>query len=434
MLQGSLQTVAIPEVLQFLESTSKTGELTVSGSDGSGRLWFDSGIVSGFESRSSREPGEAVFELMGITDGEFVFTAADSGQPAPSARTTKREVGPLLAEAQALMEEWGTIVGVVASLDHFVQLVADPPGDPVTIGRAQWAAVVAIGSGCSVAEVISGCDLSEIAGCRVIRDLVEAGVATITARPTVVSEPDVQREALAVGSISLDRPSYEAPSYPAEGAAAVVEKPESDRVGILGFDFGTLVADFPVPAATPSSGDPTDAEPELAVVAPDVTFSDLNELPTSHGYVDTPTPSAEDRYAALRAAMLEVGENLESTIDTPGGDPAGYEDARSGYEDADSGYGTGEVDALADRGPWSESELAQINESGAWDPDTGSAEGRGSYDGSVDVAFTPSGSSPEASDGFGADEVEGAEELAEQPAEEPINRGLLLKFLSSVRN
>ena len=430
MLQGSLQTVAIPEVLQFLESTSKSGELTVSGSNGRGRLWFDSGMVSGFESRSSREPGEAVFELMGITDGEFVFTAADSGQPAPSARTTRRQVGPLLAEAEALREEWSEIVGVVASLDRFVELVADAPSDPVTLGRAQWAAVVAVGSGSRVAEVIAGCDLSEIAGCRVIRDLVEAGVATITERPAVVSERDAPGATVAVEDIAHDRLpdpvediAYDRLPDPVEDVAPAGEEPQSDRVGILGFDFGTLVADFPVLAATASREESADDEPERALVAPDVTFSDLNELPSSQGDFDTPETSAEDRYAALRAAMLEVGENLESTVGTAAADSAGYEDAHSGY-------GASDFDALSDRGPWSESELAQIHESGAWDTDAGSAEDRGSYDGSVEVPYGLSESSPEASDGPATEEAEGAEE----PAEEPINRGLLLKFLSSVRN
>jgi hypothetical protein len=426
VLQGSLQTVAIPEVLQFLESTSKSGELTVSGSNGRGRLWFDSGMVSGFESRSSREPGEAVFELMGITDGEFVFTAADSGQPAQSARTTRRQVGPLLAEAEALREEWSEIVGVVASLDRFVELVADAPSDPVTLGRAQWAAVVAVGSGSRVAEVIAGCDLSEIAGCRVIRNLVEAGVATITERPAVVSEMDAPGATVAVEAISHDR----LPA-PAEDVAPAGETPQGDRVGILGFDFGTLVADFPVPAATASREESVDDEPERALVAPDVTYSDLNELPSSQGDFDTPETSAEDHYAALRAAMLEVGENLESTVGTGAADSAGYEDADSaGYGDAHGGYGASDFDALSDRGPWSESELAQIYESGTWDTDAGSADDRGSDDGSATAPHGLSGSSPEASDDPATEEAEGGEE----PAEEPINRGLLLKFLSSVRN
>ncbi len=418
MLQGSLQTVAIPEVLQFLESTSKTGELAVSGSNGRGRLWFDRGVVSGFETHSSREPAEAVFELMAITDGEFVFTATESAEPAPTARTARREVGPLVAEAQALGEEWSSIVGVVASLDHRVELVPDAPSDPVTLGRSQWAAVVAVGSGRSVSEVIAGCDLSDIAGCRVIRDLVEAGVATITDTPTVTSEPVVADE-----PVVLETTSYEDVHVTAEEVLSTDEESRSDPGGILGFDFGTLVADFPVPAATASPEEPVDEEPVPSVVVPDVAFSDVNELPSSPGEFATSETSAEDRYAALRAAMLEVGENLENTVDTAAVDPAGY-------QGASVEYGDGHFDALADRGPWSERELAQIHESGMWDSPAGPADGRGSYQESSESYNGQTGSSPEASDELGTEEADGGEE----PAEEPINRGLLLKFLSSVRN
>ncbi len=431
MLQGSLQTVAIPEVLRFLESTSKTGELAVSGSNGRGRLWFDGGVVSGFESHSSREPAEAVFELMGITDGEFVFTAADSPQPAPTGRAARREVGPLLAEAEALREEWSSIVGVIASLDYHVELVADAPSDPVTLGRAQWAAVVAVGSGRSVADVIAGCDLSEIAGCRLIRDLVEAGVATVADRPAVTTKGDVEGDTVVLGSASFDEPYSQV-----DDVKPAVEETSGDRRGILGFDFGTLVADFPVPAASTSLEEPVEAEPESSVVVPDVTFSDLSELSSSPGDFDSPETSAEDRYAALRAAMLEVGENLENTGDTNGADPVDYEVADSSYGGADGGYGSGSVhgvgqfDALADRGPWSERELAQIHESGMWETPGSSADDQGYYERTTEAPSAQSESSPEPSDEHPSEEAEGGDE----PAEEPINRGLLLKFLSSVRN
>jgi hypothetical protein len=421
VLQGSLQTVAIPEVLQFLESTSKTGELAVSGPSGHGRLWFDSGVVSAFETHSSREPAEAVFELMGISDGEFVFTAAERSQPAPTARTARRQVGPLIAEAQALQEEWSAIVGVVPSLDHHVELVADPPSDPVTLGRAQWAAVVAVGSGRSVADVIAGCDLSEIAGCRVIRDLVEAGVAAITQKSAVVSEPDVAyvpAETVAGGAASYDELTGPAgPAGPAGDVPSTFREPASDPGGILGFDFGTLIADFPVPAATASHDEPEDDQPEASAVAPEVTFADLDDLASPKVELDAPEPSAEDRYAALRAAMLEVGENL-------GGD-----DDTAGSYTSDDQYGGATFDALADRGPWSDSELAQIHESGMWDA-ASSADGQGFYDGQLESAEASPAEPSEASEDPSVDEADGGDGTED----EPINRGLLLKFLSSVRN
>ncbi|MHB1534176.1 MAG: hypothetical protein ACYC1D_06100, partial [Acidimicrobiales bacterium] len=72
----------------------------------------------------------------------------------------------------------------------------------------------------------------------------------------------------------------------------------------------------------------------------------------------------------------------------------------------------GEVvdDSLVDRGPWTHGELASLEQHESW-----------ASDAPADID----------------DDVDGPEAVTpepETPAEEPINRGLLLKFLSSVRN
>ena len=456
MLQGSLQTVALAEVLQFLESTAKTGELKVTGAGGQGRLWFDEGYVSGFETRSSREPAEAVFELMSLADGEFVFTSSDAGRPADPAKVAKREVGPLLAEAKALCEEWSAILGVVPSLDRRVELAADTPSDTVSIARDQWAAIVAIGSGRTVSEVISLRDTSEIAGCRVIRNLVEAGLAA-------VCEPEVKASILssvfelADTSVYTNGHSTNGSSIDAAhdveaesaGSSNGDNAASSSTAGILGFDFGSLVAEFPV----------------AAVTEPEVDGSDDEGFPI--GYLsgsglgvekdESSDASSEDHYAALRAAMLEVGENLGAPDAADSGEagatgwgqPADVDAVSAGQpgvpfqsllnevsaligdvavpvvgDDDAVSEGDGRVDALADRGPWSELELQAIHERGMWD-EADSTQHSASADGAYQADSAMS--EHDAAD----DELNSG---SEEPADEPINRGLLLKFLSSVRN
>ncbi len=90
--------------------------------------------------------------------------------------------------------------------------------------------------------------------------------------------------------------------------------------------------------------------------------------------------------------------------------------------------GEDHIDGLADRGPWTEHELSSINNEGAWS--------EGSEHSNI-VPFAPVHGSDDPDDAVGsADEQddEGGAEDDEVPGEEPINRGLLLKFLSSVRN
>jgi hypothetical protein len=200
--------------------------------------------------------------------------------------------------------------------------------------------------------------------------------------------------------------------------------------------------------------------------------------PSTLGGPGAVPPPDMDRYAALRAAMVEVGENLVvddepgeigegsvyelqadrgqdaraaleallTEVTAPLGDataeagdggmyPSGAEDARSYGGEA---YGGQTYDALADRGPWSESELATFDSEGGW---VGDVPSDADVPSNI-VAFAPlhqlgdeDGSEPGREEAADAGMSGGSEpEEAPVPEPEPINRGLLLKFLSSVRN
>lgn len=153
------------------------------------------------------------------------------------------------------------------------------------------------------------------------------------------------------------------------------------------------------------------------------------ELADPLPFEEPATPgSSEDHYAALRAMIVDVDHDLSDTgsafdpLETAAGEQPVYE------EDADpmdaeaalqavlaevSSAGEPEVaatsvDGLADRGPWPEHELAAMD---GW--------GEGA---DVEAPGDAVAASAE------------HEALEEAAADEPMNRGLLLKFLSSVRN
>src|SRR4051794_17711199 len=78
-LQGSLETFALPDVLVLLSSTKKDGELAVAGAraDGKkvgGKVWLEQGqIVHSRVGTLVAEPVDAIFELLRLANGDFVF-------------------------------------------------------------------------------------------------------------------------------------------------------------------------------------------------------------------------------------------------------------------------------------------------------------------------------------------------------------------------
>ena len=178
-LQGTLDTFALPDVLRLLSSTAKTGELSIDGTRGSGRVWLDGGQVVGAEVTTAGRnaaPTVVLFELLRFPDGSFSFhtdvRVSDAGSPV--------EVEPLLAEAEELLVEWQAIEAVVPSLDAWVDLAADLPRPSVSVAAEQWKLVVAVGGGATVRTLGDAFEQGELAISRSVKSLVEAGLATVT--------------------------------------------------------------------------------------------------------------------------------------------------------------------------------------------------------------------------------------------------------------
>ncbi len=177
-LQGTLETFSLPDVLQLLSSTKKSGCLRISGDRGDGTVWVADGkIVSGDASGAphASDGVEVVFELLRFDDGEFVF---DEGGDAPSLDDPVG-VDDTLTAANRLLDEWKQIQSVVPSSEHWVSLTAEISDDDVTIGAADWKALVAIGSGLPFASLSSRLELGELAVARVLRSLSDLGVVQV---------------------------------------------------------------------------------------------------------------------------------------------------------------------------------------------------------------------------------------------------------------
>ncbi|MDA8047449.1 MAG: DUF4388 domain-containing protein [Actinomycetota bacterium] len=431
-LKGSLQTVALPEVLRFLSGTGKSGEFHVSGSNGEGRLWYTDGRISGFRAERAAEAHEAIFQMLRITDGDFDFSA-DREPPEGAEAVESVDLDSAIEAAEARLAEWLRIVEVVPSLAHRLRLRAEAPGECVELAATQWAMVVAISQGGTVGEVIAGQGQQEFDGCAAVRDLVEAGLVEVSepveveaavAQPVadaLVGDPD-----FSIGSTFRFEAPVEAAGSDAEGQEVHEDTVGSGHLPPFGYE-----ADVPV-----TEGDEPTVTGEAVIEQPaPVTGAAGSE----DGGVEA-GPLSEDHYAALRAAMVEVGENLSidggvEVAEAEAGEHPVYEmsadpelDGRAALhalltevtapEDAVGPVDEPvdePVDGLADRGPWTDHELSSMD-----------ADGPG--DDSNIVPFAPvQGSS-------GPDEADEDEDAEAAPSEEPINRGLLLKFLSSVRN
>ena len=363
-LQGTLDTFALPDVLRLLAATKKTGRLRITGGRGTGSIWASSGEIVGVEATHAPHADDAVnalFELLRFQEGAFTFDAeATHDDPSPPT-----DVEILLAQAEALLEEWRAIEAVVPSLDAWVSFRTKLPKAQVSINQAAWTTLVAVGGGATVRRVADELCLAELPISRAVKDLVELGLVEISDTPPAGAVPHL--------------------------SSAPVEAPVRGRPLLAG-DEEEEIPPPPQPTTTPGSG--PRARRAKALTAPpaeDEVFVPL-DLP-GHG----PAPSYDER----------TGE-----------DPAAEEPA------AEAEPAEAEVDDLAAAFPG----LANRSTPSTVDVDD------------EELAKQLATLSPRAASAIRAaaeattDEERDAALDEVDDEDQPLNRGLLLKFLSSVKS
>jgi hypothetical protein len=173
-LQGSLDAFPLPDVLGLLASTKKAGELLVRGTWSDGRVWVNAGELVDAEAPRATNLVDAIFELLRLEEGSFVFDPNASVPDGPS-----QPVEPVLMEAQARLDEWRIIEAVVPSVDTPVSLAPRAPSAKVGLSAEQWRIVVAIGSGGTVEAVANELGLGEFGACAAVKTMVDAGLLVV---------------------------------------------------------------------------------------------------------------------------------------------------------------------------------------------------------------------------------------------------------------
>ena len=246
-LQGTLDTFELPDVLRLLASTRKSGCLVLRSERGEGSVWLTDGKVVQVDAPRSpgAEPSEGLFDLLRAHEGSFAFEA---GGEAPAAGKPA-EVEPLLAGAEAQLEEWREIERVVPSLDAWVSLTPELESAEITIDADTWRLVATIGGGLNVGELGRVAGLTEVGVSRLVRDLVGLGLGVVSVGPP---EPAPWPGAELGADVVADAPAEIEVASPAPFSAPEPVFAIDQPVG-FGFDDH---APAPAPASPPLGGDP----------------------------------------------------------------------------------------------------------------------------------------------------------------------------------
>jgi hypothetical protein len=148
-LQGSLTELSLPDVIQLVSVSGKSGAFHLTRDGEQGTIYLQDGQIVDASVGNLR--GEyAVYEMAIWSSGDFVFNPGDAAHEV----TVRRSNANLMMEAARRLDEWRVLSRRIPSLDLIPYFPSRDGGqDQVTLSPQEWIIVTHIDGGHSIEEI-----------------------------------------------------------------------------------------------------------------------------------------------------------------------------------------------------------------------------------------------------------------------------------------
>jgi hypothetical protein len=172
--QGSLKELPLPDIIQLVSVSGKTGKFTLTRDSDRGFIFLKNGqMVHATVGDLIGE--EAIYSLAIWNHGEFQFTPSEE----PDRQTITKSNTNLLMEAARRLDEWRVLSKKIPSVDHVPELLArENRHEQVTLNPQEWMLITKIDGDRSITEIgrilnISSFDVAKILYGMITAELVQ---------------------------------------------------------------------------------------------------------------------------------------------------------------------------------------------------------------------------------------------------------------------
>lgn len=131
--QGSLKELPVPDIVQLMSVSGKTGVFTLTRGAERGQIYLKNGQM--VHSRLGEVSGEeAVYALAIWSSGDFQFSASEESEE----RTITKSNTSLLMEAARRLDEWKVLSKKIPGIDAVPRLKERESPEPVTLSPQEW--------------------------------------------------------------------------------------------------------------------------------------------------------------------------------------------------------------------------------------------------------------------------------------------------------
>jgi len=147
--QGSLKELPLPDIIQLVSVSGKTGKFTLSRDADRGFIYLKNGQMV-HASVGDLAGEEAIYALAIWNQGDFQFTPGEE----PERQTITKSNTNLLMEAARRLDEWRVLSKKIPSVEHVPELQArENRHEQITLNPQEWTLITRIDGHSSIADI-----------------------------------------------------------------------------------------------------------------------------------------------------------------------------------------------------------------------------------------------------------------------------------------
>ena len=173
--QGSLKELPLPDIIQLVSVSGKTGMFLLEGVESQGHIYLREGQI--VHARTGDLTGEeAVYELAIWKEGDFVFTPGEE----TDVTTIQKSNTNLLMEAARRIDEWQVLSKRIPSTRMVPVFTHQSTTTSVSLTPQEWSLISRIDERRTIEEIAVALGTSPFEVCKTIYGLITSGLVDLT--------------------------------------------------------------------------------------------------------------------------------------------------------------------------------------------------------------------------------------------------------------
>jgi hypothetical protein len=182
--QGSIQELPVPDIIQLVSVSGKTGMFTLVRGTERGFIYLKNGQM--VHARLGELTGEeAIYALAIWSSGDFQFSPGEEANITSIEKSNTR----LLMEAARRLDEWKVLSRKIPAVDYVPVFLPRDTAEPVTLSPPEWNLVIRIDGKRTIEDLARTVDLSSFETAKVLYGLITAGMVEMRPREAAGRRP-----------------------------------------------------------------------------------------------------------------------------------------------------------------------------------------------------------------------------------------------------